>query len=193
MGLGLTLQTRPLMLAASCTSSIHLSPASPGLALALVLGTTACVGTWSVVVVLPAVQAEYGSLRAGASMPYAAAMIGFAGGTLSMGRVADRYGVAALIAVASVCLFVGYELAAFLNTLGQFTLVHLLIGFGAAAGFGPGRHRAYLRGADPRLPAAARSGGPHRVVLTATIVGMAFGGYLPGAIFDLLGHIGLRF
>ena len=107
------------------------------LALALVLGTTACVGTWSVVVVLPAVQAEFGSLRAGASMPYAAAMIGFAGGTLTMGRVADRTGFAAPIAAASLCLFIGYELAALAQSLWQFTLIHSLIGFGAAAGFAP--------------------------------------------------------
>ena len=107
------------------------------LALSLVLGTTACVGTWSVVVVLPAVQAEFGSLRAGASMPYAAAMVGFAGGTLTMGRVADRTGFAAPIAAASLCLFIGYELAALAQSLWQFTLIHLLIGFGAAAGFAP--------------------------------------------------------
>ena len=107
------------------------------LALALVVGTMACVGTCSVVVLLPAVQAEFGSLRAGATMPYAAAMIGFAAGTLTMGRAADRYGVAALIATASLCLFIGYELAALSQALWQFTLTHLLIGFGAAAGFAP--------------------------------------------------------
>ena len=107
------------------------------LALALVVGTMACVGTWSVVVVLPTVQAEFGSLRAGASMPYAAAMIGFATGTLTMGRVADRYGVAPLTAAASLCLFIGYAAAALSQSLWQFTLIHLLIGIGAAAGFAP--------------------------------------------------------
>jgi MFS family permease len=122
-------------------SAAHLAPESRHawlrLALALVLGTTACVGIWSVVVMLPAVQAEFGSLRAGASMPYAAAMVGFAGGTITMGRVADRYGFAAPIVAAGLCLFIGYELAALAQSLWQFALVHLLIGFGAAAGFAP--------------------------------------------------------
>ncbi len=40
------------------------------LAMSLLLGTVACVGTWSVVVVLPSVQAEFGTLRAGAALPY---------------------------------------------------------------------------------------------------------------------------
>ena len=40
------------------------------LAVALLVGTAACVGTWSVVVVLPSVQAEFDTLRAGAALPY---------------------------------------------------------------------------------------------------------------------------
>ena len=48
---------------------------------------------WSVVVVLPAVQAEFGVDRAAASLPYTLTMIGFAGGGVVMGRLADRFGI----------------------------------------------------------------------------------------------------
>ena len=40
------------------------------LALAVLLSTIGGVGMWSVVVILPAVEAEFGVARAGASLPY---------------------------------------------------------------------------------------------------------------------------
>ncbi len=108
------------------------------LALSLMLGTTACVGTWSVVVALPAVQAEFGTLRAGASLPYTCAMFGFAAGSILMGRVADRRGISVPILIGAGALFVGYALAAWSPNIWVFALAHLaLIGFGAAAGFAP--------------------------------------------------------
>ena len=81
------------------------------LALSLLLGTVACVGTWSVVVVLPAVQAEFGTLRAGASLPYTCAMLGFGFGNIAMGRIADRYGIVVPIVIGAVLLGAGYMLA----------------------------------------------------------------------------------
>ena len=47
------------------------------LATALVLGTIGSVGMWSVVVALPAVQAEFAVARADASLPFTLTMIGF--------------------------------------------------------------------------------------------------------------------
>ncbi len=61
------------------------------LAVALVIGTVACVGSWSVVVVLPAMQGEFDTLRSGATLPYTLAMLGFGAGNIAMGRIADRY------------------------------------------------------------------------------------------------------
>src|SRR5205085_9866518 len=43
---------------------------------ALVLGTVGSVGMWSYVVALPPVQADFGVLRADASLPYTLGMIG---------------------------------------------------------------------------------------------------------------------
>ena len=47
------------------------------LAIALAIATIGGVGMWSVVVVLPAVQAEFGVARAAASLPYTLTMLGF--------------------------------------------------------------------------------------------------------------------
>lgn len=108
------------------------------LAMALLVGTVACVGTWSVVVVLPSVQAEFGTARAGASLPYTAVMLGFGVGNILMGRIADRYGIVVPIVMGGVFLGAGYVLAGLAGTLWQFALAHgLLIGIGGAAGFSP--------------------------------------------------------
>ena len=104
---------------------------------AFVTGAIACMGNWTVVVALPAVEREFGSARAGASFPYALAMIGFASGTLILGRLADRFGVVALILLSAVLLGAGYALSAAAPSLMAFALAHLLVGFGASAGFGP--------------------------------------------------------
>ena len=55
-----------------------------------------------VVVVLPAVQAEFGVARADASLPYMLTMIGFGIGGLFMGRLADRFGVMVPLLIGAV-------------------------------------------------------------------------------------------
>lgn len=108
------------------------------LAMSLLVGTVACVGTWSVVVVLPSVQTEFGTLRAGAALPYTCVMLGFGFGNIVMGRIADRYGIIAPILIGAILLGTGYILAGMAQTLWQFALVHLLlIGTGSGAGFAP--------------------------------------------------------
>lgn len=108
------------------------------LAVALVIGTVACVGSWSVVVVLPAMQGEFDTLRAGASLPYTCAMLGFGAGQIIMGRVADRYGIVVPIVAGALLLAAGYVAASLSQSLWQFALAHgLLIGLGSSAGFSP--------------------------------------------------------
>src|SRR5687768_2064153 len=70
------------------------------LAIATVFATIGGVGMWAVIVVLPAVQAEFGVDRADASLPYTVTMIGFALGNVLVGRAIDRIGywIPALIA-----------------------------------------------------------------------------------------------
>lgn len=107
------------------------------LAVSMVLGTIGGVGMWAVVVVLPAVQAEFGVDRADASLPYTATMIGFAVGNVLVGRAVDRMGYWMPALLSSLVLAAGMILASFAGSIPQFTLAQILVGFGTAAIFGP--------------------------------------------------------
>jgi len=103
------------------------------------MSTIGGVGLWSVVVVLPTLQAEFGVDRGGASLPYMATMLGFAVGGLFMGRLADRFGVHVPLLIGAIIMGVGYILASQAANLWQFIVVQtLLIGLlGSSASFGP--------------------------------------------------------
>jgi MFS family permease len=109
------------------------------LAAALALSTVGGVGMWSVVVALPAVQAEFGVDRGAASLPYTLTMVGFGLGGILMGRLTDRYGVALPLAAATVLLAAGYAAAAAAPNLALYALAQgVLIGFlGSSASFAP--------------------------------------------------------
>ena len=106
---------------------------------ALLLSTIGGIGLWSTVVVLPALQVDFGVARGEASLPYTLTMIGFAFGGVLMGRLADRRGVIASVALGGVALSLGYVVAAYTANLWQFALVSgAMIGFfGSSATFGP--------------------------------------------------------
>jgi MFS family permease len=105
----------------------------------VLLSTVGNVGMWSVVVMLPAVQTEFGVARADASLPYTLVMIGFVVGGVAMGRIADRFGVIVPVIGGTLSLSLGYILASFAGSLWQFAVVHgVLIGLlGSSATFGP--------------------------------------------------------
>jgi len=108
------------------------------LGITVLLGLIGGVGTWAVVVVLPAVQAEFGIARAEASMPYTATMVGFALGNVLIGRAIDRHGFWRPALATAVLLGAGFLLAAASQSILQFTLIQgAMIGLGAAAIFGP--------------------------------------------------------
>jgi len=116
------------------------SPASwVRLAACMALSTLGGVGLWSVVVVLPAVQAEFGADRGSASLAYTATMIGFAAGGVLMGRLSDRRGVLWPVVVGTVMLAAGYALAGLSGSLWQFVLAQAVLigGVGSAATFAP--------------------------------------------------------
>lgn len=135
---------------ASPSHSAAPQPAAPGrydvdgtyawqrLVLSLVLATFGGIGLWSVVVALPAVEAEFGVDRGDASLPYSATMLGFAIGGVLMGRLADRYGVRLPLVIGGVMLGIGYVVASMAGSLWEFILAQaLLIGLlGSSSSFG---------------------------------------------------------
>ncbi|MFN6999986.1 MFS transporter [Elioraea tepidiphila] len=107
------------------------------LVVCMLLGTIGSVGMWSIVVVLPAVQAEFGVTRGDASLPYTLTMLGFASGNVLLGRIMDRTGVIPPLLAGIVCLAAGYALAAAVDSVIPFAILQGVIGFGAAATFSP--------------------------------------------------------
>lgn len=107
------------------------------LALSLAVSLVGNVGMWAIIVILPAVQAEFGTDRADASLPYTATMIGFALGNYFIGRAVDRFGVALSLAVSGVLIAVSFAAAAFAPNIATLSALQVLIGFGTAASFGP--------------------------------------------------------
>ena len=92
---------------------------------------------WSMPVVLPSVQAEFGVLRADASLPFTLTMLGFACGGVAMGRLQDRFGILAPALLGFGALSLGFFAASISPSLWTFALSYMLIGVGASATFGP--------------------------------------------------------
>lgn len=109
------------------------------LAVSLALSTIGGIGLWSVVVVLPTIEAEFGIDRSDASLPYTATMVGFAIGGVLMGRLVDRFGIVVPLVISALMLGVGYFCASQATTLWQFIAAQaLLIGFlGSSVTFAP--------------------------------------------------------
>ena len=105
----------------------------------LALATIGGIGLWSVVVVLPAIEAEFDVDRGTASVSYMVNMLGFASGGLIMGRLADRFGVRVPVTLGALMLALGYGAAALATSFWQFIAAQaLLIGLlGSSATFGP--------------------------------------------------------
>lgn len=107
------------------------------LLITLAIATVANVGMWAVIVVMPAVEAEFGAGRAEASMPYTLAMIGFALGNMWLGQVVDRLGVTSALIGAAVLSALSYVLATLAPSIMLLSAAHLLLGLGTSIGFGP--------------------------------------------------------
>ena len=147
------------------------------LGLSLLFATLLCAGMWAVIIVLPKVQAEFGVDRAAASLPYTFMMLGFAFGTIALGRMADRTGIAAPLAIAGATLGGGFVLAGLAPNLWVFSAAHLvLIGVGTGTGFAPMM-------ADISHWFVKRRG--------LAVVAVASGNYLAGAIWPLLMNLSM--
>jgi MFS family permease len=105
----------------------------------LALMTIGATGMYVMAVALTPVQAEFGSDRGGASLPYTLTMIGFGIGGIIMGRLADRFGVRVPVLIGAFGLGAGFIAAGLSGSLLQFALAHgVLIGMlGCSTTFAP--------------------------------------------------------
>ena len=107
------------------------------LVVTLAIATAANVGMWAIIVIMPAVEAEFGVGRAETALPYTMTMIGFGLGNLLIGRLVDRFGITlALIGAASLSA-ASYVVAQASGSFVMLAAAHLTLGIGTAAGFGP--------------------------------------------------------
>ncbi|MFC0387583.1 MFS transporter [Muricoccus vinaceus] len=106
---------------------------------AVLLATIGGIGLWSIVVALPAIQAEFGVARAEASLPYTLTMLAFMVGGVAMGRLADRFGVVLPVVIGALALGAGYIATTFVADLWQFGVLYAIFvgGLGSSAVFGP--------------------------------------------------------
>ncbi len=107
------------------------------LCLTLGAGVIANVGMWAIIVIMPAVEAEFGAGRAEASMPYTLTMIGFALGNFMLGRAVDRFGVTKSLIGAALGIAAGFGLATLSTSIAMLSAAQLLVGLASAIGFGP--------------------------------------------------------
>ena len=96
-------------------------------------------GMYAAIVVLPAVQTEFGVARADASLPYTLTMIGFGFGGILLGRLADRFGVIVPVLIGTACVSAGFVIAGNAQSLWGFTIAQsvLMGALGSAATFSP--------------------------------------------------------
>jgi MFS family permease len=107
------------------------------LATAVLIGSLGSVGMWSVVVALPVVQREFAASRGTASLAFTMVFLGFGSGGVLTGKITDRYGIVAAIAVGVGILGLGYIGAGMSSSIWQFIFVHFAIGLSSSATFGP--------------------------------------------------------
>ncbi len=107
------------------------------LLITLAIATVVNVGMWAVIVVMPAIEAQFGAGRAEASLPYVLTMIGFALGNMWLGRLVDQLGVTKALIGAAALSAASYVLATMAPNMMLLSLAHLAIGLGTSIGFGP--------------------------------------------------------
>lgn len=107
------------------------------LAIAVLIGSIGSVGMWSVVVALPVVQVEFGASRGAASLAFTMVMLGFGLGGVGTGKIMDRFGIVTAIGIGIAAMGLGYVGIGYATALWQVIVLHLLIGLGSSATFGP--------------------------------------------------------
>jgi MFS family permease len=109
------------------------------LAISLAIATIAGIGFWVPVVVLPAIETDFEVDRAGASLPYTLSMIGFAIGSVIMGKLVDKVGIMRPMIFSAVMLGIGFAAASQAPSYATYMAAQaILIGcLGCGVSFGP--------------------------------------------------------
>ena len=125
-------------LSADITPDVHDSPYSWfRLVITLIIAVFANTGMWAVITIMPTLEADFDTARSITSLPFTLNMVGFALGNLIIGRIIDRVGVTISVIAAAMASGTAYFLSSQVNDFYLLTALHLLLGFGTAAGFGP--------------------------------------------------------
>src|SRR4051812_128141 len=69
------------------------------LVIALLIGSIGGVGMWAIVVMIPAVQAEFSATRGAVSLAFTLMMFGFGLGGVIAGKITDRFGIVPAMAI----------------------------------------------------------------------------------------------
>jgi MFS family permease len=107
------------------------------LVLTLIISTIASLGVWAIIIVLPLVQAQLRIDRSTATLLYALSMVGLAGGNLIVGRFVDHFGFFPSLLITTGFTTIGFLGASYSSSVEILTIWQVLVGFGAAIGFGP--------------------------------------------------------
>jgi len=95
-------------------------------------------GMWGIVVIFPALQAEFGAPRADVSFTYTTTMLGFGAGAILLGRMIDTRGTFFTMVLSTLLLVAGCVAGALAPSLWFLAVVQgVLIGLGSAAAFIP--------------------------------------------------------
>ena len=81
------------------------------LSLIFVMSVLGTAGMWSVVMIMPSIQNEFGLDRAASTYPYVTTMLGYGIGNVVIGRMLDKIGIRKPIIFALTLLILSYLLS----------------------------------------------------------------------------------
>ena len=107
------------------------------LLVALTIAIVTNIGIWAFVVIMPSIEAEFGTPRSQTAFPYTMTMIGFGIGNVLLGRVLDKFGITRALIGGSSLIGFSFFAAASSHDIYFLAAVHFCLGIGTSVGFGP--------------------------------------------------------
>ena len=107
------------------------------LSLIFVMSVLGTAGMWSVVMIMPSIQNEFGLDRAASTYPYVTTMLGYGIGNVVIGRMLDKIGIRKPIIFALTLLIFSYLVSILAKNIFWLSFIQFFLGFSAAAFFGP--------------------------------------------------------